>query len=121
MGREASMSHLRIVKPEGLKPARQNGGPRHEALVFTPEEQRKLRQAIRNLKDAFGTWACLAEAMGMPVGSLVNAVGGKQRGLSPAIVIRAMRASGLSFAEILGGPVPADRCRACGQLKRKTS
>jgi hypothetical protein len=49
-------------------------------LVFTPEEQRKLRQAIRNLKDAFGTWACLAEAMGMSHTVLMTSIGGRHHG-----------------------------------------
>jgi hypothetical protein len=65
---------LRLVKPEGTKPPRKKGGPRHEAIVLSPDEQRKARQAIRNLKDAFGSWACLADAMGMPVKSLINEV-----------------------------------------------
>jgi hypothetical protein len=38
--------------------------------------------------------------------------------VSGDLVVRAMRASGLTLAELLGGPVPADRCRACGQIKR---
>jgi hypothetical protein len=109
---------LRLVKPEGPKPARQKGAPRHEATVLTPEEGRKARQAIRNLKDAFGTWACLAEAMGMPTKSLLNAVQGERYGLSSAVLLRAMRASGLTLADMLGAPAPAGRCRACGQIKR---
>jgi len=111
------VSHLRIVKPEGPKPPRRKGGPRHETTVLTPEEQRKVRQAIRNLRDAFGTWACLADAMGMPVKSLGHAMSARL-GLSPAVVLRAMRASGLTLDELLGGPAPAERCRACGQIKR---
>ena len=112
---------LRLVTPEGPKPPRQKGGPRHETLVFTPEEQRKLRQAIRNLKDAFGTWACPADAMGMPVKSLMSAVQGERYGLSPAVLLRAMRASGLTLDDLLGDPAPADRCRACGQIKRRVA
>jgi ABC-type polysaccharide/polyol phosphate transport system ATPase subunit len=84
--------------------------------VLTPEEQRKVRQAIRNLRDAFGTWACLADAMGMPVKSLGHAMNARL-GLSPAVVLRAMRASGLTLDDLLGAPAPAERCRACGQIK----
>lgn len=109
---------LRLVKPEGPKPPRRSG---ERSALFTPEEQRKLRQAIRNLKDAFGTWACLADAMGMRVKSLERAIGGNHFGLSPGVVIRAMRASGLALDDLLGAPVLADRCRACGQIKRRVA
>jgi hypothetical protein len=111
------MSHLKLVGQDPPKPARRKGMPRHEASVLTPEEERKARQAIRNLKDHFGTWACLAEAMGMPVKSLLRAVSGRYA-LSPAVLLRAMRASGLTMADMLGDPALAGRCRACGQIKR---
>ncbi len=111
------MTHLRIVKPEEPKPPRRKGGPRHEASVLTPEEERKARQAIRNLKDHFGTWGCLADAMGMPVKSLLKAASGRYA-LSPAVLLRAMRASGLTLADMLGAPAVAGRCRACGAMRR---
>ncbi|HZF49211.1 MAG TPA: transcriptional regulator [Polyangiaceae bacterium] len=114
------MSHLKLVGQDPPKPARRKGMPRHEASVLTPEEERKARQAIRNLKDAFGTWTCLADAMGLPVKSLLRAVSGRYA-LSPAVLLRAMRATGLTLDDMLGGLVPADRCRACGQLKRGRS
>ena len=110
------MSHLKLVGSEPPK-SRRKGAPRHEARVLTPEEERKARQAIRNLKDAFGTWACLADAMAMPEKSLMRAVSGRH-GLSPAVLLRAMRASGLTLADMLGAPAVAGRCRACGQVKR---
>ena len=109
---------LHLVKPEGPKPARPKGAPRHEASVLTPEEERKARQAIRNLKNAFGTWACLAKAMGMPEKSLITAVQGERYGLSPAVLLRAMRASGLTLDDMLGNPALAGRCRSCGALRR---
>jgi hypothetical protein len=55
--------------------------------------------------------------MGMPVKSLMKAVGGPD-GLSPAVLLRAMRATGLTLADVLGDPALAGRCRACGQVKR---
>ena len=106
---------LRLVGKHPPKKAK--GGPRHETIVLSPDEQRKARQAIRNLKDHFGTWACLAEAMGLPVKSLIKAASGRY-GLSPAVLLRAMRASGLTLDDLLGGPAPAGRCWACGALKR---
>ncbi|HLM76512.1 MAG TPA: hypothetical protein VK459_27605, partial [Polyangiaceae bacterium] len=64
------MSHLKLVRPEGPKPPRQKGGPRHAASVLTPEEQRQARAALRNLRDSFGTLACLSNAMGVPYATL---------------------------------------------------
>ncbi|HZF54858.1 MAG TPA: transcriptional regulator [Polyangiaceae bacterium] len=106
---------LRLVGKD--PPKRQKGGPRHETVVLSPDEQRKARQALRNLKDHFGTWACLADAMGMRTKSLINAVSGRC-GLSPAVLLRAMRASGLTLDDMLGAPATAGRCRACGKIKR---
>jgi hypothetical protein len=111
------MSHLKLVGQDPPKPARRKGGPRHEATVLTPEEERKARQAIRNLKDHFATWACLANAMGMPVKSLLRAASGRYA-LFPAVLLRAMRASGLTLDDMLGNPAIAGKCRACGQIKR---
>jgi hypothetical protein len=113
---EASMT-LRLVGKD--PPKREKGRPRHESIVLTPDEQRRARQALRNLKDAFGTWACLADAMGMRTKSLIHAVSGRY-GLSPAVLLRAMRASGLTLDDLLGAPAMAGRCRACGQIKRVT-
>ena len=106
---------LRLVGKD--PPKKQKGGPGHETIVLSPDEQRKARQALRNLKDHFGTWACLADAMGLPVKSLIKATSGRYS-LSPAVLLRAMRATGLSLDELLGAPVLAGRCRACGALRR---
>lgn len=105
---------LRLVKPAEPKLARRKGERR---VLLTPIEERQFRQAMRNLRDAFGSWGALAEAMEAYKGTVINMVRGAQ-GVSGDMVVRAMRASGLSLAELLGGPVPADRCRACGQIKR---
>lgn len=34
------------------------------------------------------------------------------------MIVRATKASGLTLADLLGGPVAADRCRACGAVRR---
>jgi hypothetical protein len=48
---------LRLVGKD--PPKRQKDGPRHETIVLSPDEQRKARQALRNLKDHFGTCSAL--------------------------------------------------------------
>jgi hypothetical protein len=97
---------LRLVGKD--PPKKQTGGPRHESIVLSPDEQRKARQALRNLKDHFGTWACLADAMGMRTKSRVKAVSGRY-GLSPAVLLRTMRASGLGLGASSGRTLPRMR------------
>lgn len=113
---------LRLVKPGGPKPPKppRRGGKTHSSSVFTPEEKTRMRQAFRNLRDAFGTWACMARAMDVPDVTLRRAANAR-RPISAALIIRASKASGLSIAELLGGPIPAERCRACGQIKRRAA
>ena len=108
------MSHLRVVKPEPARAPRRKGERRP---LPTPDEERQFRQAMRNLRDAFGSWGALAAAMGALQKTIASMMCGAQSA-SGDMVVRAMRASGLSLDELLGGPVPADRCRACVQIKR---
>lgn len=76
----------------------------------------RARQALHNLRDAFGTWPCLAEAMGIPHNAIQLAM---RRGrVTVAMLYAASKASGLTIDDLLSAPVPADRCRACGQIKR---
>ena len=105
---------LRLVKPEGPKSQRRKYERRP---VLSREEERHFRQAMRNLRDAFGSTGALCAAMETPQNT-VHAMLAGRTGVSGDLIVRAMRASGLSLAELLGDPVPADRCRACGQIKR---
>lgn len=116
MGREATVSHLRIVKPEGPKAARRG----ERSALFTPDEERRFRQAMRNLSGAFGSWGALAAAMRVRTSAISHMMAGRSA-VSGDMIVRAMRASGLSLSELLGNPVPADRCRACGQIKRRVA
>lgn len=106
---------LRLVHPSQPKPLR-GRRVRHEGRVLSGEEQRRAVQALKNLRDAFGSPGCLAQAMAVSDRTLYGAIKG-QRPVSAALLVRAMRASGLSLAELLGKPVPADRCRACGKVR----
>jgi plasmid maintenance system antidote protein VapI len=75
---------------------------------------------MRNLRDAYGTWGALAAAMGATEDAIDSMRAGRCR-VSGDMIVRAMRLSGLSLAELLGAPASADRCRACGQAKRVTT
>lgn len=108
------MSHLHVVRDEPLRPPRRKG---ERTPLLSREEAQRFRQAMRNLRDAFGSWGCLAAAMGAHPVTLSGMMSGA-KSVSGDMVVRAMRASGLSLNELLGPPVAADRCRACGQIKR---
>lgn len=110
------MSHLKLVgTPEPPKPPRRKG--QRYAPLLTAEEEQRFRQTLRNLRDAFGTWTCLAAAMRMTHESIWRAAHGKES-VSARMIICAMRATGLSYEQLTGEPIAADRCRACGQLRR---
>lgn len=109
---------LKLVgAPEPPKPARRKG---QRSRLLTPDEEKRFRAAMRNLRDAFGTWGALAAAMGARLDT-VNLMMRGRCCVSGDTVVRATRASGLTLAAMLGGPVPADRCRACGQIKSRAA
>ncbi|MDC0677154.1 transcriptional regulator [Sorangium atrum] len=108
---------LTVVQPptggqgEGA-PARRRR-PRSPALLLTDVERMRLRAAVRNLRALYGTWACLAEVMGVSAGSLQQLASGN--GGSHAMALRAAKAAGTTLDRILGRPVAADRCPHCGR------
>jgi hypothetical protein len=104
---------LRLVKPEEPKPPRRKG---ERKPLLSPEEERRFRQAMRNLRDAFGTWGALAAAMDANEGT-IDAMQQRRSRVSGELIIRAMRASGLSLADLLGEPQIAGKCRACGSIR----
>ena len=110
------MSHLRIVGNERPKPKKRKG-QRFSDNLLTPEEQSRAAQALKNLRCAFGTWGCLADASGVSRGMLISVANGYYP-LTVALLFAVGRASGLTIDDLLSAPVPTDRCRACGQVKR---
>lgn len=112
------MSHLKLVgREESAKKKRRK--PERFHLLSTDEE-RRFRAAMRNLHDAFGTWPCLADAMLCGLKGITLMMCGRSS-VSGDMIVRAMRASGLSLPELLGGLISADRCRACGQIKQRAA
>jgi transcriptional regulator with XRE-family HTH domain len=69
---------------------------------------------LRNLRAAYGSWACLAEVMGVSVTSVEAIANGRNPG-SPATAQRAAKAAGLTIERLLGGLTAADRCPTCGR------
>ncbi|XXT25055.1 transcriptional regulator [Sorangium sp. So ce429] len=87
--------------------------PRSPALRLTEAERMRLRAALRNLRALYGTWACLAEVMGVSAGTLQQLASGN--GGSHAMALRAAKAAGTTLDRILGRPAAADHCPACGR------
>ena len=108
---------LRLVHPapEGQGPVTSKRR-RSTSLRLTPDEVRHLAASLQNLRRAFGTWSCLADAMGIRE-SLLSMAGSprKGKGGSPALALRAAKVSGTSVEAILAGTLTAaGRCGACG-------
>lgn len=104
---------LRLVRDEPPKPKRRKHA---RTRLLSDIEERRFRAAMRGLQGAFGSWACLAAAMEINANALHHLMSG-YRAVSGEMIVRAMKASGLTLAELLGAPVAADRCRACGRVR----
>src|SRR5262245_49673249 len=107
---------LKLIRPgdSGQEPR-----PRKRRPALTEAENDRLRVVLKNLRRAFGTWKCLAEAMGgVAATGLQSIAAGRYRG-SHAIAVFAARAAGLPVEEVLtGGLVVAKNCPLCGAPHR---
>lgn len=93
---------LRLVGArEPTKPPRK----RYQRIpLLNAEESRRFRQAVRNLKErGFATWDCLASAMRVTRVALAHMMDGRHA-VSGEMIVRAMKASGLTLDELLGAP-----------------
>ena len=89
---------LYLVGREPKKPRRKKY---ERSPLLTEEETRRFRQSVRNLRDAFGTWAHLADAMRVTHVALLYMVNGRHA-VTGDMIIRAMRASGQSYEALVG-------------------
>lgn len=113
------MSHLRLVKEKPAKRPKRRGS--HEYRVFSDEEQRRARAALHGLKKAAGgTWAALAAILSVPKSTVACAARGTFK-VSPALLVRASLASGLSIQELLAPLRPAEKCVHCGGIRRRVA
>ena len=78
--------------------------------------QRTGQRHHRNLRSLYGSWACLADAMGVRRGSLENVAHGVKP-VSGGMALRAGKAAGKPLERLIGEPVSADRCPHCGASK----
>lgn len=107
---------LRLVHPAPRgKETRAPKGRRSSFLFPTAEEAARVRAALRSLRRVHGTFARLAEVMGVPRGTLANITNGHNPP-SYAIAILAARAAGVPVEQILSpGVTDAGRCALCGR------
>ena len=103
---------LRLVHPapEGQGSRTSKRRRRRDVHSLTHDEKRHLRAALQNLRRAYGTWACLADVMGVSLHALTSHASG-----SPGLALRAARAGGMSVEAVLTGALSsAGRCETCG-------
>ena len=110
---------LRLVHPQTGGQGTRPSSRRRAATPLTDVEQMRLRAALRNLRALYGSWACLADAMGVRRGSLENVAHGAKR-VSGGMALRAAKAAGQPLERLIGEPVSADRCAHCGASKGAT-
>ena len=85
---------LHLVPPpraEGQDPPRRRKGTKPAALYLTAEEARHARAALRNTARAYGSFGCLADAMGVSMPTLRGAAN-VRRTFSGTLAIRLAKA-----------------------------
>ena len=102
---------LRLVHPSPPTPSKPQHPPTRS--TFTPEEQSRLRAALRHARRLFGTWACLADAMYVTGRRLRRQAAGDRR-LTEQVAVRLARALGKPLESLYAAPSDASRCPTCG-------
>jgi hypothetical protein len=104
---------LRLVHP-APPPKPKTPRRRHDADVFSAEEQRMLRASLKTARGLRGSWACLAEAM--RVSDQLDAVANGRRPVSAAIAVRLSKALGVPLESLMtpGLRVLKHPCPTCG-------
>lgn len=108
---------LRLVHPahegQGTEPPKKRRGL-SPALSLSPDEIRHLRTAIKNTARKLGSWALLANTIGMPLLSLRHAVYASKHRPSGTLAIRVAKVAGVSVETVLTGKLAvAGRCPTC--------
>ncbi len=107
---------LRLVHPAPAgqeAPARRKGA-RSPALSMTASEAASFKAALRNVARAYGGFDVLAAVVGVPVGTLHDAMTPK-RLPSAALALRVAHAAGMRVEALLTPTLSeVGRCNACG-------
>lgn len=108
---------LRLVRNEPQKPRRKGT---HAGSALSPEQQSRVKAALRSLRTAYGGWGPLAQAMGLVENSACHLVM-PGHVITGDMLIRTCKAGGLSVDALLNERVSdASRCPSCG-ARRVTS
>jgi len=105
--------HLRLVSDKPTPPREKRPKNQRIAPTFSDEERTRLRAALRGCRAVFGTYACAADAMRIPVNTLHEALA--RNGVSPDLAVRLARALGKPLESLYRAPTNAGRCAACGR------
>lgn len=112
---------LRLVHP--APPPKPDTTPRtrsgrkvpYQSSLFSPEEESRIKAALKNARALFGTWRCLADAMRVPLGAIELALRGRNR-VTGALAIRLSRALGIPLEALLRGLASVPKvCPHCGR------
>lgn len=104
---------LRLVHPAPPKPTGKRRYHRTPPL-FSPDEEARLRAALKHARTLFGTWACLADAMRVGPKTPEDAAAGRHP-VSADVAVRLARALGKPLDALLAPLAEAKRCPHCGR------
>lgn len=85
------------------------------AANFTPAQCARIRALLRNLRQAYGSWSCLAEVTGYAETTLSSTATNPHRA-TYSLVFQIARAAGMTVDEALSPLIPAvGACPLCGR------
>lgn len=79
------------------------------------KEQNNVRTALRYLRRCVGTWAAVAQAVGLSPQGLEKTVSGR-RPVSASVALRVARTARTSFDDLLSGHFLPGACPRCGYV-----
>jgi DNA-binding phage protein len=109
---------LTLVHPapagNGTDRSKRRRGYPAPALSLNPEETKHFRAALRNIARGLGSVAALAKVVGVPCGSLYQALG-RSTPPSVALAFRIAKVARVPLEALLaGGIAAAGTCPTCG-------
>jgi transcriptional regulator with XRE-family HTH domain len=82
---------------------------------LTLTEQKHVRTAMRYLRRRAGTWAAVAQAIGLSPQGLEKTVSGR-RAVTASVALRVARLANAPFDELLSGHFLPGACPRCGYV-----
>lgn len=108
--------NLRLVQPKS--PQKQDDSGRRQrhriGSTFTPDEEARIRAALKSARWLFGSWGCLASALRVSENTPLETASGRHR-VSGDVAVRLAKALGKPLEALLRGPTDATTCPSCGR------